>query len=204
MTRKSGERNTMEQIRTGYRKSAAGDVYRNGGMRTAGMRTALHQSKKEYNNTYEYGSAAPALDIPEKAPEKRKNDNAERRNHRIPGNNTGRKTAARPAHQTHINVLGMVVVLAAFAFLGIVMVHYVQLQSELTSTEKSVAGKQVTLTNLESSNDELYSRIISSVDLGEIEDTARNDLGMGYATEGQIVTYTSAGNDYMRKVDSGN
>ena len=52
-------------------------------------------------------------------------------------------------------------------------------------------------------NDEEYSRITSSIDLEEIKRIAIGELGMTYAKEGQIITYDSVENDYMRQV-SGN
>ena len=81
------------------------------------------------------------------------------------------------------------------------MVNYVQLQSELTAKIKSVANKQIELNNLKSYNDEHLARITGSVDLESIESIARGELGMTYASEGQVITYESAGNDYMRKAD---
>lgn len=140
------------------------------------------------NEEYQYSTAAPAI-----AP-RRSNPNRQER----PEQRKAKKRTGRFSFQ------GMVIVAAAFAFLAIVMVNYVRVQSELTSTRKAVASKQVALNNLTSDNDELYSRIVNSVDLDQIEAIARGELGMKYAGEGQIITYTSAGNDYMRRVDSNN
>ncbi len=137
---------------------------------------------------YQYGSAAPAY-----APRRSNPGHQER---------PGQRKATR--RNTKFSFTGMLMVVGAFAFLAWMMVNYVRVQSELTSTVKSVASKQVQLTNLTSDNDELYSRIISSVDLEQIEFIARSELGMKYAQEGQVITYTSVGNDYMRKVDSSN
>lgn len=139
------------------------------------------------NDEYQYGSAAPAYAPRRSNPEQQQK----------PGLKNRRKRSS-------FSFKGMVLVAGAFAFLAVVMVNYVRVQSELTSTVKDVAGKEVALNKLVSDNDEFYSRIISSVDLDEIETIARSELGMKYAGEGQVITYTSVGNDYMRKVDSGN
>lgn len=153
---------------------------------------------REYrNDNYNYGTAAPAYETRRYArPEREYEDN--RRNQH--------STSRRQAQKRRLNVspIGMLFVTAAFAFLAIVMINYVQLQGELTSTVKNVAKKQVALTNLVSANDEAYSRVISSVDINDIEQIARGELGMRYATEGQVITYTSVGNDYMRKVGGNN
>lgn len=137
---------------------------------------------------YQYGSAAPAY-----AP-RRSNPGQQER--------PGQRKARRP--HSKFSFQGFLCVAAAFAFLAVMMVNYVRVQSEFTSTVKSVASKQVALNNLISDNDEYYSRIVSSVDLDEIETVARGELGMKYAGEGQVITYSSVGNDYMRKVDNGN
>lgn len=140
-----------------------------------------------YNNSaaYQYGSAAPAYEP------RRSNPNHQER--------PERRTEHR---KSKFSLVGTILVAAAFAFLAIKIVDYVRIQSELTSTVKAVASKEVQLSKITSDNDELYSRIISSIDLGRIETIAREELGMSYATEGQIITYTPVTNDYMRKVDS--
>lgn len=53
-------------------------------------------------------------------------------------------------------------------------------------------------------NDEEYNRINSNIDLEEIKRIAIGELGMTYAGEGQIITYSHVGNDYMRKVSGDN
>ena len=65
---------------------------------------------------------------------------------------------------------------------------------------KQVAAMESQLNTLKMENDEQYNRILRSVDLEEIKRIAIGELGMTYATEGQIVTYQAAENDYMRKV----
>ena len=110
----------------------------------------------------------------------------------------------RKKTKTAFSMGGLLLSAAAVVIFGAVMLNYVKLQGQLSSKVKTVASKQVELNELQSANDEKYSRIASSVDLAEIEAIARGELGMTYAKEGQVVTYTSAGNDYMRKVDDGN
>ena len=53
-------------------------------------------------------------------------------------------------------------------------------------------------------NDEAYSRITGNIDLEEIKRIAIGELGMTYAQEGQIITYSNVGNDYMRQVTNTN
>lgn len=168
---------------------------------------AQHSSSNRYynrNQEYYYGAEAPARDIPEAVPTPAERENRKHRENRRPEERTdirhAHRTAAEPA--TRFNFAGFVLVLASFIFLGIVMVHYVNIRTELNRMVKAVASDEVELTDLQLSNDEFYSRTVNSIDLDEIADKAKNELNMSYASEGQIITYTSAGNDYMRKVDS--
>ena len=90
--------------------------------------------------------------------------------------------------------------MAAMCTAAFVLLNYIQLQAELTQRTKNVASKEVQLNNLKIANDEEYNRIMSSIDLEEIKRVAIGELGMVYAQEGQIVTYTNEKNDYMRQV----
>ena len=46
---------------------------------------------------------------------------------------------------------------------------------------------------------EEYNRIVNSVDLDEVKRIAQEELGMHYATEGQIIKYTDAIGDYVKQ-----
>lgn len=91
--------------------------------------------------------------------------------------------------------LGAALVTAAF-----ILVNYVQLQAELTNLTKTVATKESQLNDLRLANDEDYNRIIRNIDLEEIKRIAMGELGMVYAEEGQIISYTGENNDYMRRI----
>ncbi len=146
---------------------------------------AQRDYERTYEGQYEYGNAV--------------RDYGYRQRQYEP--ETERRQAHRPRRKTSFSVLGFAVAGIAFVIFGIAVVNYVQLQSELTGKVKSVASKQIKLTNLQSENDEHYARVTSSVDLKHIEEVARGELGMTYAGDGQVVVYTSVGNDYMRKTD---
>ncbi len=135
---------------------------------------------------YEYGSAAPDYGYRERRQYEPEHIERPAKKHR---------------KGSSFSMLGFSIAGIAFVVFAVTMVNYVQLQSELTNKIRTVASKQVQLNNLETENDEHYARITSSVDLESIENIARGELGMKYATEGQVVTYASAGNDYMRRAD---
>ena len=108
-----------------------------------------------------------------------------------------RKNREKAGHMNFGYVLFLVAAMCAAAF---VLIHYIQLQADLTQKTKVVAAKQVELNNLKLANDEEYNRVISSINLEEIKRIAIGELGMTYAQEGQIVTYANEKNDYMRQV----
>ncbi|MCM1536258.1 MAG: cell division protein FtsL [Clostridium sp.] len=139
------------------------------------------------SNLYIYDNTARKLDVQRQLeePRKRKLSNEARKN----------RDKAR-----HMNFGYLVFLAAALCTCGVILIQYLQLQSELTSKIKNVAKLESTLNVLKTENDEKYNRISGSIDLEEIRRVAIGELGMTYAKEGQIVMYTSEENDYMRKV----
>ena len=111
--------------------------------------------------------------------------------------NEARKNREKARHMS----LGYVIFLvAALCCTGVVLVNYLQIQSNVTRAAEVVADKEQELNNLKLSNDETLNRINSSIDVEEIKRIAIGELGMTNASEGQIITYTSEGNDYLRRV----
>ena len=100
----------------------------------------------------------------------------------------------------HMSMGYVLFLAAALVAAGLILVNYVQLQAELTNTTKKIAEKESVLSNLQMTNDEAYNRVMSSIDLEEVKRIAIGELGMVYAQEGQIFTYTNENNDYMRQV----
>lgn len=97
--------------------------------------------------------------------------------------------------------LGYVLFLTAMMLIaGVVLIRYIQVQSEITTSIKLIAQKESELYSLQMANDEKLSRIETSVDLEEIRRIAINELGMTYAKEGQIVTIPNEGSDYVRQI----
>ena len=100
----------------------------------------------------------------------------------------------------HMNLGYVVFLVTALCLAGFVLVNYLQIQSQVTRKAEVIAGMERELNNLKLSNDEEYNRIESSIDLEEVKRIAIGELGMVYAREGQIETYTNEGNDYLRRV----
>ena len=81
----------------------------------------------------------------------------------------------------------------------LVCVDYLRLQARYTTIQKESTRLEETLGTLRINNDEEYNRIISSVNLEDVKETAIEKLGMVYASEEQIVPYDAEVHDYVRQ-----
>lgn len=111
-------------------------------------------------------------------------------------------TAARKNRDkaVYMNLGYVLFLVAAMLVTAGVLINYIQLQSEITNNVEQISCMESRLNDLKLANDEEYSRITSSIDLEEIKRIAIGELGMQYASEGQIVTYTNEGSDYVKQV----
>lgn len=141
--------------------------------------------------SYVYGNTARQLDV------QREMEQQPRRTL----SNTTRKNRDKARHMS----LGYVAFLVlAMCVAGYVLVNYIQLTADITTVTERIASQERELNNLKVANDEELSRITSSVDMDEVKRVAIAELGMVYPQEGQIITYSNEGYDYVRKVDNGN
>ncbi len=111
--------------------------------------------------------------------------------------NTARKNREKAAHMSAGYVLFLSLALLAT---GCILVGYIKLQSDITNSIKNIARLETELNDLRLANDEEYNRITSRVDLEEVRRIAIQELGMQYAKEGQIVTFESENNDYVKQI----
>lgn len=112
-------------------------------------------------------------------------------------NNTIRKNREKAKHMS----IGYVMFLcAALAATGMILIYYIGLQSDITNSVENIARLERQLNELKVANDEDYSRIMSKIDLEEIRRVAVQELGMQYAGEGQIISFTSENNDYVKQM----
>ena len=148
----------------------------------------MAQRRRVSNTPYIYDNTARDLQIRRQMEEPRRQLSHETRKNR---------EKARQISIRYVTFL-MGAEIASAAFL----VNYIQMQSELTTKITEVSRMESELNSLKLSNDEEYSRITSNINLEEIKRIAIGELGMTYATEGQVITYASSSNDYMRQADT--
>lgn len=109
---------------------------------------------------------------------------------------TTRKNRERARHMNFAYVLFLTMAMAATGF---ILIGYIWIQSEITTSIKTISSLENQVNNLKLENDETLSRIESSVDMEEIRRIAITELGMTYAQEGQIVEIPDEGSDYVRQ-----
>ncbi len=107
-----------------------------------------------------------------------------------------RRNRERAKHMNIATVLSMAVAMVAAAF---ILTWYLTLQSDITNSIKHISALESQLNEMKLYNDENYSRITSNVDLEEVKRVAIQELGMQYAKEGQIITFSGEGSDYVRQ-----
>lgn len=113
--------------------------------------------------------------------------------------NTARKNREKAGNMS----LGYVMFLSiALVATGWILLNYVKLQSDITNSINQISSLERELNDLKLANDEEYNRITSSVDLEEVRRIAIQELGMTYAKEGQIITFASENNDYVKQLSS--
>lgn len=139
--------------------------------------------ERKKKSPYIYGNAARSLQEELNAPRK------------ILSNET-RKNREK-AH--HMNIGYILFLSGALFACAIFLIGYVQKQSELTSKIAQVSKLEKELNTLKLSNDEMYTRIQSNVNLEEIRKIAIEELGMTYAEEGQVILYQGNKKDYMHQ-----
>lgn len=123
---------------------------------------------------------------------------AARRMREIPDPNYQKVQGRKPhkgAGMGYVLFVAVALVLTAF-----VLTKYISLRGDVTNRLNHISRLETQLNDLKLENDATYSRINSNVDLEEIRNTAINELGMTYAKEGQIETFTSENGDYVRQV----
>ncbi len=135
---------------------------------------------------YVHGSAAKELDVRiaiHEKPVKRVSEST-------------RKNREKARHMS----LGYVLFLSiALVLTGVVLIGYLTLQAENTTSLKNIASLESKLNDMRLDNEEEYSNIVSAVDMEEIKRVAIEELNMQYASEGQIVKVENALDDYVRQ-----
>lgn len=84
----------------------------------------------------------------------------------------------------------------------LVCVLYLQLQTNMVSRSENITALQKELSNLTEANDTAYNAAIDTVNLEAVRNKAINEMGMVYASQGQVIEYESPTSDYVKQYSS--
>lgn len=118
---------------------------------------------------------------------------------RTPVKKISNRTRRNREKALHMNIGSVLFMAMAMVVAGMILTWYLTLQSDITNSIKNISRLESELNYLRLTNDENYSRITSNVDLEEVRRVAIQELGMRYAEEGQIITFSGEGSDYVRQ-----
>lgn len=150
--------------------------------------------ERSYEHTYIDGNVVRRVNaVPQERPDRRTRENEQRRKAAHVNTRRNREKALR-MNVPYVAFLASVSVATVFA-----CVNYLQLQSMGTTYRSTIAALESQLSELKLTNDNAYEDAISSVDMEEVKNIAVNELGMTYADEGQIITYSTQEDDYIRQ-----
>lgn len=115
---------------------------------------------------------------------------------------TERKIRRRKKKRPIQSLVYVAFIVGAIAVMGWILIGYVNLQADITKRMNHISSLERELNSMRLANDEEYMRIMSDVNLEEIKRVAIQELGMRYANDGQVITYSSEGSDYVRQYGS--
>jgi len=160
-------------------------------MKNVGSARAPRTNRQKYQSTRQHydidGNAALEPQLPARE---------DRAAHRVRQQKRRQRMKVAPMNLGYISFM-----VAALLVVCIVLIGYIQLQSDITNRITHISEMESELNDLKLANDETYTKIMSSVDLEEIKRIAINELGMRYAGDGQVITYSGEGSDYVRQYD---
>lgn len=133
--------------------------------------------------------------------------NAVRRMQAVPAPAPQHKTPKQVSHRAQVNrdralsmnpafVLFLTLVSIAILF---ACVNFLQMKSEITRKANTLAVLESEYSQLKADNDAYYSQVSSSADIEKIKAIAINRLGMKYASEDQVITYTTERSSYVKQ-----
>lgn len=103
--------------------------------------------------------------------------------------------------KTRISFSHLLTLVACSVIIGFSVFNCLKVQASITNSVDNIASYEQTLNNLTLANDDEYSKMVNAVDYDEIRRVAVEELGMVYASEDQIVSYTRENSDYVRQLD---
>ncbi|MDO5538781.1 MAG: hypothetical protein Q4F83_01735 [Eubacteriales bacterium] len=148
----------------------------------------VRRARVQYTNTYIDGNVVRHIqEVPQRRPRQEQR------------NRTSIKTRRNREKALHITMPYVLFLTAAAIATVFLCVNYLKLQAAGTTYRNEIASLESDLSTARMANDNAYEDAMSSVNMEEIKNIAVNELGMEYASEGQVVFYSSQDGDYIRQ-----
>lgn len=149
---------------------------------------------KQDNKIYVYGNTVRQINA---APARRREQTREVQ-HQAARNRKSSASARRSRIRARQITSPYAVFLTVVAVItSVVCMNYMQLKSRNTTYQAELIQKASSISEVKMRNDAAYEKVMSSIDLEHVRDVAITQLGMVYAEEGQIISYSSQERDYI-------
>ena len=87
-------------------------------------------------------------------------------------------------------------------FMGGLLFHYIQLQTEVNTRMHRIEQKKKEIEKLKQKNDALQNAINAALDPEKIYTVATEELGMVYPGENQVIEYKKQESEYVRQYEN--
>lgn len=143
---------------------------------------------RQYTTTYVDGNVVRHLQtVPRQTPTRRRHQTAQ-------VNTQRNRQKALQMTMPYVVFLSIAAIATVF-----LCVTYLKLQAAGITYRSEIASLESRISTMRLANDNAYEDAVSSVNMEQVKEIAVNDLGMTYAKEGQIITYSSQDGDYIRQ-----
>lgn len=111
----------------------------------------------------------------------------------------GKQVHRQPRGMAGMNFATLLVLTVAIIATLYACVQYLQLQTDVSQLDKTIASLEKELAVLSSQNDAAFEAIKPSYDLDHVYQVAVEELGMVYPNENLVITYQSSDESYVRQ-----
>ena len=117
-------------------------------------------------------------------------------------NNSDIRIAARRSREQVMQMNRRYAIFMAFLVVALTLclIGYIKLMSDISATNKRIASLEAQVSEMKSSNNEVYNELTGNVDLEKIRRIAIDEFGMKYADQDQIVIYSDTKGDSVRQI----
>lgn len=156
-------------------------------------RRRQQHSETRNRQEYVYGNAVRE---PEAVPRRQREIQEPERQKRTSKQVRKNRNRALHMNPAYVTFLAVSVCMAVF-----ICIQYLQLQSEIRNRSENITSMQKELAALTEENDTAYNVALDAVNIEDIRNKAMNEMGMVYASDGQVVEYESPSSNSVKQYE---